>query len=412
MPLGQPTSQRIQYLLASSASFWQFMKDEGGPYLAAKRADGPICDFLTGNPQEMPIDGLVPALLKACVPQEPSQYGYQTDEPNSQNEIQKSVKARLGLDVAVDDIHLTNGALAGIAVVLNAVADAYDQVLYISPTWYFYEPLILTVGSAAVRVRMQGPDFRLDVDAIREAITPRTRAIIINTPNNPTGRVYSEDELRRLADALTEESARNGRTIYLLSDEAYSRIVFDDRQFHSPVEFYPDSFLIYSYSKTLLAPGHRLAYVALPETTDKATREELRNAIELSQVLMGWCYPSTVMQRALADLDNLCIDVHRIQARRDRLVKALGDQGYELQVPEGTLYILVRSPWKDDRAFCKLLAGLHTTNIGIDPPIYVWPGYTMGAPGYFRISLSGTDAMVDQSLSGFERAMEYVLQHP
>ncbi len=146
---------------------------------------------------------------------------------------------------------------------------------------------------------------------------------------------------------------RSGRPIYLLSDEAYSRIVFDGRPYHSPTAFYPRSFLIYTYGKTLLTPGQRLGYIALPPTMPD--REQMHGALALSQLVSGFAVANALLQHALADVEALSIDIAHLQQKRDRLVGALQGMGYEVHVPEGTFYLLPKSPWADDRAFADLL---------------------------------------------------------
>jgi aspartate aminotransferase len=248
-----------------------------------------------------------------------------------------------------------------------------------------------------VRVLADRATFDLDVEAIAAAITPRTRAIIVNTPNNPTGRIYPAETLDALARVLTEASDRNGSRIWLLSDEAYHRIVFDDRDFVSPVTRYPWSFLIYTYGKTHLAPGSRLGFLAMPPTMPE--REQLRDPLVLAQIATGWAFPVSILQHALPELEGISTDIKALQRRRDRLVRALRAQGYEPTEPEGTFYVLVPSPDPDDRAFCRRLAA---------HDVYVLPGSTFEMPGYFRISLTANDDMVERAIPGFAAAIEEV----
>src|SRR4029079_12226514 len=236
--------------------------------------------------------------------------------------------------------------------------------------------------------------FDLDLDAIAAAITPRTRAIIINSPNNPTGVIYQPETLKQLAEILSLASQRNGRPIYLLSDEAYSRIIFDDRSYASPTAFYSYSFLIYTYGKTLLTPGQRIGYVALAPTMPD--RESVRMAVLLAQVFTGYAFPNALLQRALPDLEGLSIDIAHLQRKRDRLVAALREMGYEVNLPEGTFYLLVRSPWQDDVAFAEKLA---------EHDILVLPGAVVELPGYFRISWTANDEMIERALPGFQAAL-------
>jgi aspartate aminotransferase len=241
------------------------------------------------------------------------------------------------------------------------------------------------------------PDtFDLNVEAIAEAIGPRTKAVLVNTPHNPTGKIYPPQTLRRLAGVLTEASERWGM-IYLLSDEPYSRILFDGRGFQSPAADYPNTLLLYSYGKQLLAPGMRIGYIALPPTMPDRRRVMLH--LIVAQLANGYAFPNALLQYAAPDLEGISVDVDRLQARRDRMVEALRDMGYELHVPEATFYLLVRSPLPDDRRFCDLLA---------EERVFAMPGAMLECPGFFRLSLTASDDMIERSLPAFARARKRV----
>jgi aspartate aminotransferase len=270
-------------------------------------------------------------------------------------------------------------------------------VIFISPPWFFYEPLIIAMGADAVRVRLHPPAFDLDPDAIAAAITPRTAAVLVNTPHNPTGRVYPPEQLRALAVVLTDASQRHGRTIHLLSDEPYHRIVFDDRRFTTPAAFYPATLVLYSYGKTLLSPGMRMGYIALAPRMPGAG--QLRDALFLSQVVTGWAFANADLQYALPRIEQLSIDVGALQRRRDRVIPALQAMGYQTAPPEGTFYAMVKSPLEDDREFSRVLRG---------HGVLVLPGAVVEVPGWFRISLTANDEMVERGLPGFERALAEV----
>jgi aspartate aminotransferase len=267
-------------------------------------------------------------------------------------------------------------------------------VVFLSPPWFFYESMIAFARGVPVRVKVDLESFDLDVDAIAAALSPRTRAVIVNSPNNPTGRIYPPETLQRLAEVLVDASEEYGKTIYLLSDEAYNRILFDGRRFPTPTAYYPNSFLLYSYGKTLLTPGQRLGYLALPPTMPG--REHMRAAILATQ-FSGYGVPDAVLQHAMPDLEPLCIDLAQLQRRRDVLVHALRQQGYQVQVPEGTFYLLPRSPIPDDEAFAELLAA---------DDVFVLPGRIVELPGYFRISLTANDKMVERSIPRFSAAIQ------
>ena len=357
---------------------------------ARHKSEPDACDFAFGNPHDPGVPGFAEALRTWSEPRNKDWFAYKDSEPAAQETVAASLRERTGVAYQLEDVAMTNGAFAGLAVALKTVADPGDEVIYSIPPWFFYEAIVAGVGAVPVRIAVRPGTFDLDLDAITTAITPRTRAIIVNSPNNPTGRIYDADQLRALGEILTQASARNGRPIYLVSDESYCRIVYDGRACPSPTAFYPCSFLIYTYGKTLLTPGQRLGYVAIsPQMPD---RETVRNAVIVAQFMTGYAFPNALMQYALADFEPLSIDVGRLQKRRDRVVTSLQEAGYETVKPEGTFYVLTRSPEPDDTAFTERLAARE---------VYVLPGSLFDLPGWFRISLTASDQMFERGLPVF-----------
>ena len=373
----------------SIAPFTNFFN---GSIAAALTRPG-VSNFAFGNPNEMPLPGYVAALHAHLEPRAPDWFAYKMSEPKSQAAVARSQTARTGMDWDPADVAMTNGGFAALAVAFRTILEHGDEVVFLSPPWFFYELLILAAGGVPVRVPLAPPAFDLDLAAIDAAITPRTRAVLLNSPHNPSGRVYPLADLERLAATLAAASARTGRTIHLVSDEPYNRIVFDGRVFHSPAEVYPDTIITYSYGKTLLAPGMRIGYLTVPPTM--SGRPEFRERVFLAQLASGYSFPNALLQHAIEDLERLSIDIGALQARRDRLVRALASMGYEPSTPEGTFYIMARAPIDDDMAFGQMLA---------DEDVIILPGTVVEVPGWFRISLTASDAMVEASLAGFERA--------
>jgi aspartate aminotransferase len=371
-----------------------FMSFVEGP-IWARSADADVANFALGNPQEMPIPAYVEALQQHVVPLDEQWFGYKLSEPRSRAAVARSLSARTRLDYEPADIAMTNGGFAALAVTFRAVLEPGDEVIFLSPPWFFYEALIRAAGGEPVRVRLHPPAFDLDVDGIAAAITPRTRAIIVNSPHNPTGRIFSLDDLRRLATALDDASTRIGHPVYLVSDEPYNRILFDGRAYHSPAEAYPFTITTYSFGKTLLAPGMRIGYIAVASTMPG--RESLRDAFYVSQIASGFSFPNALLQHAIEDLDRLSIDIGAMERRRDRLVGALRAMGYETTLPEGTFYVMVRAPMDDDVEFSARLAELD---------VLVLPGSVVEVPGWLRVSLTASDAMVERGLVGFQRALD------
>ncbi len=371
------------------------------PELNAMLAEPDVANFALGNPQEMPLPELVSAIRDALEPRDKNWFAYKMNEPASQRAIADAIGPRLGVPFSPEDIFVTNGGFAAIASSLRAVAGPGDEVIFVSPPWFFYEALVLAAGAVPVRVTLEPPDFDLDADAIGAAITPQTAAVLINTPHNPTGRVYPPEQLRRLADVLNEASRRHGRTVHLLSDEAYHRILFDGRRFVSPASFYPATLVLYSYAKTLLAPGMRIGYIAMsPEMPDAA---RLRQTLILSQVISGFAFANADLQYALPRLEELAIDLGVLQRRRDHLIPALAEMGYQTSLPEGTFYTMVRSPIPADLEFARQLRR---------HGVLVLPGTIVEVPGWFRVSLTANEEMVERGIDGFRSALDAVAAGP
>jgi aspartate aminotransferase len=383
--------RRMERMVGSVAHVFDWFTN--GPF-EQHRMDPGIADFTFGNPQEFPLPGLVDALQRNAVPQDKDWFAYKFSEPEPRAVVAESLKGRTGIDFRPEDIALTAGAFGALGVTIRALCDVDDEVIFLSPPWFFYELMIVSSGATPVRVRLQAPDFDLDPDAIAAAITPRTRAIIVNSPNNPTGRIYREPELAALGRVLEAASERHGRPIVLISDEAYNRIVFDGIDFHSPALDYDATMTIYTYGKTLLAPGQRIGYAAMsPNFPD---REATGYRIFVQQLASGWGFPNALLQHAIADLESLSVDIAALQARRDRMVPALTELGYEVTRPEGTFYLMVRSPDPDDMAFTARLAEMGAL---------VLPGAIVESPGWFRISLTASDEMVELGLEVFRAAI-------
>jgi aspartate aminotransferase len=302
----------------------------------------------------------------------------------------------LGLPFEPADVALTAGAFAAIVVAFRLVLDAGDEAIFSEPAWFCYEPTLLAADVVPRKVALKPPSFDLDLDAIDAAITPKTRLVIVNTPHNPTGRIYTRDTLVDLANLLERASARIGRRIYMLSDEPYRRLRFDGRPFDSPAGVYPWTFISYSYGKVLVAPGQRLGYLAISPLMPPADRKAHQDAVFAAQMSMGWCFPNAVMQYAVPDLEKLSIDRAVLTRRRDLVMEALRSAGYDVLPPEGTFYLWTRWPGDPERMW----------NALADRDVYVMPGTVMNAPEHFRICLTASDEMVERALPAFAEALK------
>lgn len=367
--------------VATVTSFFASIQDVAG--------DPDAMDFTFGNPHEMALPGLVGAMRAQLEPRSVDWFAYKTSERAAQEAVAAGLRGDLGLDFEPDDIAMTQGAFGAISLALAMLADAGDEVVIPVPGWFCYAPMLHAANLVPVGAPLAPVDFDLDVDEIARAISPRTRIVIVNSPANPTGRVYPKETWDALAAVLDEASHRHGRRIWLVSDEPYRRIRFDGIGFASPAGSYPWTVVDYSYGKVLLAPGQRLGYLAISPLLEPAERSALREACMPLQLAIGWGFPDALMQYSVPALEGVSIDVAELTRKRDRLYGALRDAGYALTRPEGTFYLWGRAPGGDAAAYCARLA---------ERGVHLMPGTLFDQPAHFRISLTATIDTIERAL--------------
>jgi aspartate aminotransferase len=385
-------SARTMRTAQALASFVSVVMD---PELGGLMGDPEVCDFLAGNPEEASLPGYVETLQKWTVAEDRSWYAYSLGDARASAAAAEGLAAELGIAFEPEDILLTRGAHGALASALAMVVDPGDEVVFVSPPWFFYEVMIVHAGATPVRVRCDEQTWDLDVDAIERALTRKTRLVLINTPNNPTGRIYPAETLERLGRVLAAHEETTGRPLYLLVDEAYSKVLYDGNRMITPAHHYPSTMLVHTYSKSSLAPGQHVGFLALAPSIPQADREQLRTAFLAAGVANGNGDPDNLMQYALPEIEHITLDMGRLQRRRDRVLSVLRAAGYDVHTPEATFYLMPRCPIDDDLAFAKRLAR---------EKVLILPGRAFEMPGWFRISLTGTDEMFDRALPMFERA--------
>lgn len=370
-----------------------------GPY-AKLRERRDACDLTFGNPHEMPLPSLVDALLRHAAPRRPDWFAYKGNEPEPRAFIASRLSSELRLPFEPDDIALTTGADGAIALALHLLMEPGDDAIVSRPCW-FYEPRLALAGAATRYVDLQATDWALDIEAIRSAIGPRTRLVIVNTPHNPTGKIFDGTQLASLAEVMSEASARQRRRIYLLSDEPYRKLRFDNYDFSSPAEYYPWSVIAYSYGKVLLAPGQRLGYLAIGPMMPRAERRTIREAMFGAQVGLGWAFPNAIMQYAAPDLEDLSIDLAALSRKRDVVVQAIRAAGVDIAAPQGTFYVWAAAPKGDEARLWQALA---------DEGIFVMPGSVLGKDGHFRICLTVSHETLGRAAAKIETVVRDLMR--
>ncbi len=370
------------------------MFEEGNIRRAKFGADN-VFDFSLGNPNLEPPPRFKETLAQLLQDSRPRLHGYM---PNAGfMETREAVARFMNKEnrprFTAGDIIMTPGAASALNIILKTVVNPGDEVIVLVPYFVEYK-FYLENHQAIPRLVTTKKDFSLDIDAIEAAITEKTRAIMINSPNNPTGRIYREEELKGLARLLHHYSEKNGASIYLVSDEPYRKLAYDNLTVPSVFDAYPESFCATSFSKDLSIAGERVGYAAVhPEMADK---EGIIEGLNLCMRTLAFVSAPALMQRAVASLMDETVDISIYQRKRDRLCEGLMAGGYSLVKPEGAFYLFPESPVEDDAAFVAALQ---------DENILTVPGAAFGGPGHFRIAYVVSDETIERALPGFDRVM-------
>jgi aspartate aminotransferase len=363
---------------------------EEGRRLREERGPENIFDFSLGNPTEEPPADVLSALVRLAADPRPGLHGYMANAgfPDVRAHIAAKLGRQGGLPFTADDVFMTAGASAACNVILRAILDPGDEVIVLRPFFPDYPFYISNHGGKVVEVDTDDA-FLPRVERIAAALTPRTRAILINSPNNPTGRIYPGRLLREL-DALLLSPKR---PVLAISDEPYREIVFDGKQLPDVASHVTNTAICYSWSKSQALAGERIGFLALsPRLVD---REQLRAACVFSQRTLGYVNASALWQRLVGELPDVTIDIGGYERKRDRLCGGLEQIGYRVARPEGAFYVFAKTPMEDDREFTRVLS---------EHGILAVPGTGFGRPGYMRLSLTATLGTIEGSLAGFTAA--------
>jgi aspartate aminotransferase len=389
-------SSRIKAALEGSS--WIRRMFEEGRELKARLGPDKVFDFTLGNPDLEPPPQFKAALLAAAQDPRPGLHGYMANAglPETRQVLAAQLRRLHFLDFSADDLVLTVGAAGALNVILKAILDPGDEVVVLAP--YFVEYLTYADNHGGVaRVAETDENFQIDLNRLAAALSPRTRAVIINSPNNPTGQVYEAGILGDLGRHLQEHSARQGRPVYLVADEPYRRLVYDGLEVPSIFAAYPDTLLATSFSKDLSIPGERLGYAAVSPRA--AARQELVGGLVLANRILGFVNAPALMQRVVANLTEIHVDISPYARRREIFCQVLAEAGYKFFRPKGAFYLFPQAPGGDDLAF---VARLKEENI------LAVPGRGFGRPGHFRLAFCVPETVIEQAAPGFARALKSV----
>jgi aspartate aminotransferase len=391
-----PISSRIREAIHNSS--WIRRMFEEGAELKARLGPDQVFDFTLGNPDLEPPPRFKEELVQAARDPGPRLHSYM---PNAG--LLPTRQALAGylshlhqLEFKAHDLVLTCGASGGLNVILKALLDPGDEVVILAP--YFPEYLFYADNHGGVgRIVETDQDFLPDLERLTAALTPRTRAVLINSPNNPTGQIYDMATLKELGRFLTHHAGRHGRPVYLVADEPYRRLVYDGAEVPSIFAAYPNTLLATSFSKDLSIPGERLGYVAVsPLATG---RGELEGALVLANRILGFVNAPALMQRVVAALTEVSLDITPYVRRRELFCDLLTQAGYQFLKPRGAFYLFPEAPGGDDLSFVERLK---------EENILAVPGRGFGRAGYFRLAFCVSEPVIAAAAPGFARAREKV----
>ncbi|MGA2896436.1 MAG: pyridoxal phosphate-dependent aminotransferase [Acidobacteriaceae bacterium] len=384
MPVANSIARQLE-----NASWIRRMFEEGVRLKRERGADA-VFDFSLGNPDVEPPPAVLDALRRVVAGNRAGSHGYMPNPGFA--EVREAVAGKLrhetGLDFTAEDVFMTVGAAGACNVILKSILDPSDEVLVLAPYFAEYQFYIANHGGRMVIVETDD-SFLPDVERIAAAITPRTRALILNTPNNPTGRVYPESTLRDLDEMLS----RAGQPIAVLSDEPYKSFVYDGGRQPEVASSIAHTAICNSWSKSLGLAGERIGYLALsPRLEDGAT---LRSACAFSNRTLGFVNAPAIWQRVILESMDETIGPAIYEQRRNVLCDALEAIGYEVRRPEGAFYVFLKTPIPDDIAFTRRLA---------EEGVLAVPGTGFGRSGYIRLSLTVPLEKIEGSIGGFRGA--------
>ena len=366
---------------------------EEGRRLAALYGPENVFDFSLGNPNVPAPEAVKQAILDVLEEEDPVfVHGYMSNAgyEDVRAAVADSLNRRFGTAFHENNILMTVGAASGMNVILKTILNPGDQVLVFAPYFLEYGSYVRNYDGELSVVPPHLPDFQPDLEAFRRQLSPKTKAVIINTPNNPTGVVYSEETLRKLGEILREKEKEFGTDIVLISDEPYRELAYDSVEVPYVTQYYANTVVCYSYSKSLSLPGERIGYLVIPDEM-KDSGEVFAAAVIANRVL-GCVNAPSLMQRVIKRCVDEGVNLEAYDRNRSRLYGALTEYGFSCIRPQGAFYLFVKSPLEDEAQFCRICK---------EHNILVVPGSSFACPGYVRIAYCVSYQQIERSLPAF-----------
>ena len=371
---------------------------EEGKIMAAKYGAENVYDFSLGNPNVPAPAEVKKAVFEELEKEDPVVlHGYMNNSgyEDVRAAIADSINRRFQTSFGEQNIIMTVGAAGGLNVILKTLLNPGDEVIVIAPYFGEYNSYVSNYDGKIVVVSPNTENFQPNLEELEQKITANTKAVIINSPNNPTGVVYSEDTIRKMADILRGKEKELGTDIYLISDEPYRELVYDGIEVPYLTKYYENAIIGYSYSKSLSLPGERIGYLVIPDEVSDAV--DVIAAANVATRILGYVNAPSLMQKVVAKCLDAKVDVPFYNRNREALYNGLKELGFECIKPEGAFYLFVKSPVEDEKVFC---AAAKKYNI------LIVPGSSFACPGYVRIAYCVSYETIMNSMPGFKALAE------
>lgn len=356
-----------------------------------------VYDFSIGNPSIPAPAEVKEALLELLEEPAEALHGYSpaAGDPEVRKTLADSVNRKFGTRYTADNFYMTVGAAASLSIIVKALTRPGDEYITFAPFFPEYAVWVETADAKLVVTPADTADFQIDFEAFEKLLSPKTKGIILNSPNNPSGVVYSEETIQRLSELLTKKQKEYGTSIYLITDEPYREIVYDGMEVPFVPNYYKNTLVCYSYSKSLSLPGERIGYIIVPDEADDG--KKVMAAVAGAGRALGYVCAPVLFQKAIARCVDVPCDVSAYKKNRDLLYHGLTDLGYECVRPQGAFYLFVKSPEPDAKAFSERAKKYD---------VLVVPGDSFGCTGYVRVSYCVSEQTIKNALPVFAEIMK------
>ncbi|NLK22248.1 MAG: pyridoxal phosphate-dependent aminotransferase [Epulopiscium sp.] len=384
-------SNKMKTLVANSSTIRAMFEE--GKRLASIHGEENVFDFSLGNPNVEPPKNIKDSIQNILNSEAPNLvHGYMNNSgyEDVRTKISNFINKKHNLNLSLDSIVMTCGAAGGLNILLKTLLNPEDEVIVFAPFFGEYRNYVNNFDGKLVVVSPDIDTFEPNIEALKGKITEKTKAVIINSPNNPTGVVYSDEAMKKLAATLLEKEKELGTSIYLISDEPYREIVYDGVEVPYVLKYYKNSFIGYSYSKSLSLPGERIGYIVSNPKMDDY--ENIMAALNVANRILGFVNAPSLFQRVIADCLESEVDINVYKKNRDLLYDYLVDLGFKCIKPEGAFYLFPRTPIADDKKFCEDAKQFN---------LLLVPGSAFGCPGHVRLAYCISYEKIKNSLPAF-----------